>query len=57
MTEFEEFLGKLESIKESIVASKHHDDVKLSMLRGALLGLLEVNPDNIMSSEDQEALW
>lgn len=57
MTELEAFLDKLTSIRNSIVASSHSDDVKLSLLRGALLGLLEINPDNIMSDEEKSIKW
>lgn len=52
-TEFQILLAKLESLKNNISALDCSDDDKLMLLRGALLKVLDINPDNIISDEER----
>lgn len=55
-TEYRKFVDALEDRIKYVNGLTVPDSDRLSVLRGALLGLLEVNPDDIMTEADKQAL-
>jgi hypothetical protein len=58
-TPYREFVDKLEERIKYVNGLSYPDNDRLSILRGALLSLLEINPDNIieLSEEDDNITW
>lgn len=52
---FEQAIAKLNAIAKDLSESSHPDDVKLSCLRGAMLNMLGINPENIVSDQERIA--
>jgi hypothetical protein len=55
-TEYRAFVDKIEDRIKYVNSLTHPDSDRLSILRGALLGLLEINPDDLMTEADKQAL-
>lgn len=55
-TPYREFVDKIQERITFINGKPFSDDVRLGLLKGALLSLLEINPDNIveLAEDDNE---
>lgn len=59
-TPYRKFVDKLQERIAFVNAKNLSDEDRLSLLRGALLGLLEINPDNIVElsiEQDDDLTW
>lgn len=59
-TPYREFVDKLQERIAFVNAKNLSDDDRLSLLKGALLSLLEINPDNIVElsiEQDDDPIW
>lgn len=55
-TPYRVFVDKIQERIAFVNGKPFSDDVRLELLKGALLSLLEINPDDIMTSNDKEIL-
>ena len=57
-SEYRQFVDKIQDRIAFINSKSLSDETRLGLLKGALLGLLEINPDNIIElAEDDEITW
>jgi hypothetical protein len=56
-TPYRLLVAKLEDRIKYVNSLEHPDSDRLSILRSALLGLLESNPDNIVELSEDKVTW
>lgn len=58
-TPYRDFVDKINERIAFVNGQPYSDEVRLSLLKGALLNLLEINPDNIreLAEDEEDISW